>query len=96
MGVDCFRWALARLAEEHRVIGKADQFEALKPWLTGDSSDFRQADAARQLGINEGAVKVAIHRLRRVRETIKAEIAQTVSDQTDQQDELQRLLEALS
>jgi RNA polymerase sigma factor (sigma-70 family) len=89
--------ALARLAEEHRRDGKADQFEALKPWLTGDSQDIRQSDAAQQLRINDGAVKVAIHRLRRrFRETIKAEIAQTVSDQTDQQDELQRLLEALS
>ncbi|MGN6553225.1 MAG: RNA polymerase sigma factor [Verrucomicrobiota bacterium] len=88
--------ALARLAEEHRVADKADHFEALKPWLTGDSQDCAQADAASQLGINEGAVKVAIHRLRRrFRETIKAEIAQTVSDQSDGQDELQRLLEAL-
>ncbi|MBC8094547.1 MAG: sigma-70 family RNA polymerase sigma factor [Akkermansiaceae bacterium] len=88
--------ALSKLAEEQKAAGKLDQFENLKPWLTGDTQEFLQADAARQLGINEGAVKVAIHRLRRrFRDAIKAEISQTVADQIDQPDELQRLLEAL-
>jgi RNA polymerase sigma factor (sigma-70 family) len=89
--------ALAALAADHAAAGKADQFEALKPWLTGDTGQSSQADAARQLDVNEGAVKVAIHRLRkRFRELVKAEIAQTVGGGADVQAELNYLLEVLS
>ena len=88
--------ALATLAEDHKANGKAAQFEALKPWLTGDAEDISQADAARQLGLNESAVKVAIHRLRRrFREVIKHEIGQTLSDPAQVDEELHYLLEAL-
>jgi RNA polymerase sigma factor (sigma-70 family) len=73
------------------------QFEILKPWLTGDTGQASQADAARRLGMNEGAVKVAIHRLRkRFRELVKTEIAQTVGGGADVQAELNYLLEVLS
>ena len=88
--------ALAALAEEHKSAGKSAQFEALKPWLTGDAESFSQADAARQLGINEGAVKVAIHRLRRrFRELVKTEIGQTLNDPSHVTDELACLMAAL-
>lgn len=89
--------ALVALAEEHRSAGKSEHFEALKPWLTGDAENLPQAEAARQLGINEGAVKVAIHRLRRrFRELVKAEIGQTLNDPSHAGDELACLLAALS
>ena len=88
--------ALAALAQEHEASGKADHFEALKPWLTGDTENISQAEAAARLGVNEGAVKVAIHRLRRrFREVIKNEIGQTVSDRAQVDAELHYLLEAL-
>src|SRR2546426_694895 len=88
--------ALAVLAEEHKAAGKSDQFEALKPWLTGDTENISQAEAARQLDLNEGAAKVAIHRLRRrFREVIKNEIGQTVNDRAQVDEELHYLLEAL-
>jgi len=88
--------ALATLAQEHEAAGKADHFEALKPWLTGDSESISQAEAAARLGLNEGAVKVAIHRLRRrFRQVIKEEISQTVSDCAQVDLELHCLLEAL-
>src|SRR5438876_8983299 len=88
--------ALAVIAEEHKAAGKSDQFEALKPWLTGDTENISQAEAARQLDLNEGAVKVAIHRLRRrFREVIKNEIGQTVNDRAQVEEELHYLLEAL-
>ena len=88
--------ALAVLAEEHKATGKSDQFEALKPWLTGDTENISQAEAARQLDLNEGAAKVAIHRLRRrFREVIKNEISQTVHDRVHVDEELHYLLEAL-
>ena len=66
--------ALTSLAREHG--DKPSQFEALKPWLTRDSGNISQAAVASRLGMNETAVKVAIHRLRRrFREVIKEEIA---------------------
>ena len=53
-------------------------------------------EAARRLEMNEGAVKVAIHRLRRLlREVIKNEISQTVKDRADIELEMHDLLEAL-
>jgi RNA polymerase sigma factor (sigma-70 family) len=88
--------SLTALEREHQETGKVAQFEALKPWLTGDSETISQAKVARQLGMNEGAVKVAIHRLRkRFREVIKSEIAQTVTDQSKLEEEMQYLLQAL-
>jgi RNA polymerase sigma factor (sigma-70 family) len=88
--------ALAQLAQEHAAAGKAEHFEALKPWLSGDTDNISQAEAAARLGVNEGAVKVAIHRLRRrFREEIKTEIGRTVSDGAQVDAELHDLLEAL-
>ena len=88
--------ALATLAQEHSDAGKSQQFEVLKPWLTGDTETISQADAAHVLDVNEGAVKVAIHRLRRrFREVIKAEIIRTVSDRAQVEEELLSLWKAL-
>jgi RNA polymerase sigma factor (sigma-70 family) len=89
--------ALRALGAEHQAAGKSAQFETLKPWLTGDTEQLSQAEAARRLDLNEGALKVAIHRLRkRFRELVKAEIAQTVGTGADVQVELNYLLEVLS
>ena len=87
---------MAILAEEQKGAGKADHFETLKPWLTGEIDNSSQAETARQLGMNEGAVKVSIHRLRRrFREVIKTEIAKTVSDPGQVEEELRHLVETL-
>ena len=89
--------ALIVLAEEHRADGKSEQFDALKPWLTGDTDNLSQAEVARALGMNEGAVKVAIHRLRRrFRELMKAEIGRTLQDSSLVPQELACLVAALS
>ena len=89
--------ALNVLAGEFAAADKAEQFDTLKPWLLGEVESLSQADAARRLGLTEGAAKVAIHRLRkRFRELVKAEVAQTVDDTTQVQDELRYLLEVLS
>lgn len=88
--------ALNALKAEHAAAGKAEQFMALKPWLTGDAADLRQSDAAALLGVTEGAVRVAISRLRRrFRELVKAEIGQTVDDPARVVEELRYLLEVL-
>lgn len=89
--------ALAALAREQAEAGHATHFAALKPWLTGDTGTVSQTDAARALAMNEGAVKVAVHRLRRrFRELVKAEIAQTLSDPAQVKDELACLQAALA
>ena len=88
--------ALASLAAEQKASGSLEQFEVLKVWLTGDTENVSRAEAALSLGINEGAVKVAIHRLRRqFRQSIKNEIAQTVKDRAQVEEEMKCLLEAL-
>jgi RNA polymerase sigma-70 factor (ECF subfamily) len=88
--------ALATLTKENQAAGRAEHFEALKPWLTGDLDTPSQAEAGRQLGMNEGAVRVAVHRLRqRFREVVKGEIAQTLHDPSQVGDELACLVAAL-
>jgi len=92
------KWAFTVLDRALAVLGaeKVDHFDILKPWLTGDSGDLSQADAAKQLGMTEGAVKVAIYRLRRrFRELVKAEVAQTLNDPEQVRDELAALIEAI-
>jgi RNA polymerase sigma-70 factor (ECF subfamily) len=89
--------ATARLAAEFAEASRAEHFDVLKPWLLGDCEFLSQPDAARQLGITEGAVKVAVHRLRkRFRELVRAEIAPTVDAPGQIHDELRYLLEVLS
>ena len=95
------RWALdildrglARLQAEFESAGKAAQFAALKFCLTGEKIALREV--AGQLGSSEGAVKVAVHRLReRYGELIRAEIAETVAGPEQVEAELQELQAAL-
>ena len=89
--------ALAVLEKEFSAAGKTDQFDALKPWLIGEAPSMSQSDAARRLGLSEGAVKVGIHRLRkRFRDTVRTEISQTLRDPSLVDEELQHLIAALS
>jgi len=89
--------AAAQLALDYASRNQSEQFAALKPWLTGDTPGLSRADAARALDISEGALKVAIHRLRqRFRERVKAEIGQTVSDPAEVREELRYLVEVLA
>jgi len=88
--------ALATLANEFTAAGRSEQFEILKVWLTGDIDGISQREAAERMSMNEGAFKVAVHRLRRrFREVIKNEIRQTVNDEAQVNEELRHLLESL-
>ena len=97
------QWALTLLDRSLLALGaefaspdERAQFAALKPWLTGEPGTPQSAAAA-QLGLNENAVKVAIHRLRRrFRELVKSEIAQTVADAAEQRAELEHLIRVLA
>ena len=98
------RWALAlleqvlrRLREEYTRDGKEKQFEQLKPTLTEASRSVPYAEIAVRLGTSEGAVKVAVHRLRqRYRELLRAEIADTVANTSETDDEIRNLFAALA
>lgn len=88
--------ALSALQKEFSAAEKLDEFQTFKPWLMGDAATGSQADAAHRLGLSEGAVKVNIHRLRkRFRTAVRSEIAQTLHDPAQVDEELRHLIEAL-
>ena len=75
--------------------GKGEQFDALKGSLTGEDESPRK-ELAERLGMSEGAVKVAVHRLRqRYRDLLRAAVAETVSDEANLDDELRYLVAVL-
>jgi RNA polymerase sigma factor (sigma-70 family) len=87
--------ALQALQDEMAQAGKLEQFDALKGSLTGEDGPPRP-DIAARLGMSEGAVKVAVHRLRqRYRALLRAAIAETVGDAADLDDEMRYLVEVL-
>jgi len=87
--------ALARLRAEHDTPAKQRQFDELKSALTTDADEVRYAAVAARLETTEGAVRVAVHRLRkRYRELLRAEIAETVTDPAQVTEELQTLFAA--
>ncbi len=86
---------LATLREESARDGKLDQFEQLTSCLTGDGNRPYE-EIARQLNSTEGAVKVAVHRLRKLyRDLLRREIAETVAEPEEVDDEVRFLLSAL-
>lgn len=88
---------LKHVREDYEADGKAALFDALKSTLTGGKSDQPYAEIGARLGMNAGAVKVAVHRLRhRYRDALRAEIAATVTDPGEVDDELRHLFAALS
>ena len=89
--------ALNKVQADFERSGKGEQFTILKPWLVGDTESLSQNDAAGQLGMKTGAVKVAIYRLRRnFGDAVRTEIAQTVDDPNEVSEELRYLIEVLS
>lgn len=97
-------WALtllekvvAQLRDESLAEGRGGQFEMLKFYLMVGKSEVPHADAAAALLMSEGAVRVAVHRLRRrYRELLKQEIVQTLSDPAQAEEELRTLLGAFA
>jgi RNA polymerase sigma-70 factor (ECF subfamily) len=88
---------VARLRDENAGNGKADLFERLKPCLTVGKGAVRYAEVAASLGLGEGAVRVAVHRLRhRYRTLLREELAQTLSDPAQLDEELRALFAAFA
>src|SRR5262245_18159087 len=88
--------AMTRLREECAASGKADLFEKTQNHLSGEKGEASYADVAAALNMTEGALKVAVHRLRqRYGELVRAEIAQTVAKPEDLEEELRYLFAVL-
>ena len=102
----CFerRWALTlldtvleRLRMEYEVAGKGPLFKELHPTLVGSREVQPYGALAERLGMAEGAVKVAVHRLRkRYRYWLRAEITETIAKNEDVDEELRHLRAVLA
>ena len=98
------RWALAlldtvlgRLREEHEAAGRGDIFAGLHGCLVGGRESQPYVELAAKMNLSEGAVKVAVHRLRkRYREVLRQEIAQTLTADDAVEDELRYLFKVLA
>jgi DNA-directed RNA polymerase specialized sigma24 family protein len=98
------QWALAvleqamlALKKECETNGKGILFHELKPLLSGERDTGAYAALAQRLAMTEGAIRVAVHRLRhRYGELLRNEVAQTVSSPTEVDEEMGCLLSALS
>jgi DNA-directed RNA polymerase specialized sigma24 family protein len=88
--------ALEGLQQECAAEGRADFFEQVKPWLTGDTARGDQTALAARHGMNANALKVAVHRLKqRFRQLLKAEVAGTLDDPCQIEAEMRALFDAL-
>jgi RNA polymerase sigma factor (sigma-70 family) len=86
---------VTRLRDENTADGKAGIFEQLKAFLMTAKGEIPYSQAAAPLGLSEGAIRVAVHRLRRrYRELLHDEIAQTLTDPALAGEEMRALLNA--
>jgi RNA polymerase sigma factor (sigma-70 family) len=96
------RWALTvldkvltQLRAEFQTSERADFFDELKPFLQGTELDSYAQIAAR-VGLTEGALRVAVHRLwKRYGELLRGEIARTVGDPSEIEEEIRYLIRVL-
>ena len=86
-----------RLRHEYEAADQGRRFSVLKVYLLAGEAPVPYADSALDLGLTESAVKSAIYKLRqRYGEMLRSEIAQTLSDPSEVDDEIRYLLHALS
>ncbi|HKI16291.1 MAG TPA: hypothetical protein VKA15_00345 [Isosphaeraceae bacterium] len=87
---------LGLLAQEYADKGRADVFDRLKVVLSQGKGAVPAAELATQLGTTEGAIHTAVHRLKkRYRALLETEIAATLDDPSDLDDEIRSLFNAV-
>lgn len=92
------RWGLTimeRAMERLEALSSSrpGQFDRLKGYLTGAEPTVAYRQVAADLGLSEGAVKTAVHRLRQdYGRILREEIAATIADPAELDDELRHLL----
>ena len=88
--------SLTRLRAEFDATGKIERFEGLKMFLGGQKSTVPYRELGDRLKMSEGAIKVAIHRMRRrYRALLREDIQQTIGAAEDVDEELRRMFHAL-
>ena len=88
---------LVRLRAEYERLHRLPEFERLKEFLTAERGTIPYGEVAAALGVSAGAVRAAVHRLReRFRALFREQIAQTVSNPDDLEDELCYVVATLS
>lgn len=98
------RWAFnvleagfARLEKEYAACGHAGLFCRLVAYLQDDRDSPRYAEIAAALGMTEGAVRLAAHRMRnRLSVLIREELARSVPNATELEQELRHFIQVLS
>jgi RNA polymerase sigma factor (sigma-70 family) len=98
------QWALTvlqttmdKLRAEYRSEGRGELCESLERHLHGDETRLPYIELAARFGLSEEAIKSAAHRLRRrYRELLRAEVAETLTDPKEVDDELRSLMEAVA
>jgi RNA polymerase sigma factor (sigma-70 family) len=87
--------AMQRLRNEWVEVGRGEYFDALKGFIV-EQSNLSGRDLAKQLNQSEGAVRVAIHRLkRRFAEVLREEVGRTLEEHENIEEELRHLFDAL-
>ena len=88
---------MARLREEYLRADRIALFETLQPQLSGGPGRVGYAQLGAPLGMSEGALAVAVHRMRqRYAILLREEISATVADPGDVDEELRHLLRVIS
>lgn len=88
--------ALARLEQEYGAAGRDAEFAVLKPCLTAGRGEIDYGELAEALDRSEGAARVAVHRIRKhYRSLFREEIARTVRDDDEVEEEMCTLMQAL-
>ena len=89
--------SLATLRREYAGTGREAEFDLLKEYLSVGRGEIPYAGVAERLGVGASAARVSVHRLRkRFREAFRAEVAATVADPSEIEDELRQLRAALA
>jgi RNA polymerase sigma factor (sigma-70 family) len=88
---------IERLQAECDADGRGKQFAELKVFLTAGKGALPHAHAAKALGMDEGAVRTAVHRLRkRYRQLLREEIVQTLANPAQIEEEMRALFGAFA
>ncbi len=92
-----FDHALARLREQYAAAGKTSLYDQLKGFLSCEPGEGEYARQGAELEMNAGAVAAAVHRLRQhYRQLVRDEVAHTVENPADLEDEIRSLMAALN
>jgi RNA polymerase sigma-70 factor (ECF subfamily) len=88
---------MATLRSEYALLCKEPLFDLMRTIVWGGKEEAGYAAVAQKAGLSEGALRVAVHRMRnRLRESLRQEVAQTVATPGEVDDELRHLLAALT